>query len=420
MEDHAITAPGNFSRLAPLMGTFHAFLNASEKGDLPPPAFISTSSASGIAASIAVQRSEEKQVRAEEMIINLKKKQFASLNPEIRNKGTLTVAATLAMLLTTQRIKEPYLRTVVTAGICGFAFWAQKEFIKDLFHVESFFRYDRLVKLLLTRKDILDFDLVFNSPTKIEIPAVNLNKTGWRLNEILADPPLYLGTRKSEGWVSVTNFRPEDTNLANKEERNRRFAEGIVNGTRLPYFNPGRTDEGDYVVDTAFLSNLPIHFAINEGYSNIVIPYYNSSVEAPTDVAFTNWLQTLNRSLDISVSAKTKKAILGYLRVNNDLHYLNSQLEELKRLEEVANSEHLDNFSAGILASYIRNTRTMLRSLSYSHKKKINFVFIRSTPLPHVHFSEFTKDQMVEGINIGYTAGLDVVPEIAKMIKLKS
>lgn len=413
MEEYAITAPGSFSRLAPLVGTFHALHDASEKGLIPPPGFISTSSSSGIAASVAIQRSEEKFVEIEKLLINLRKSQFASFNPEIRNRGILTIAATLGLLLPTHAIKNPYLRTAARIGVSSFAFWAQREFIRDLFQAESFFRYDKLINLLL---DKLDFEAIFSSPIKIEIPAVNLNKSGWTLDEILSNPPLYLDGWHNKGWVSVTNFRPEDINLS-KDIRNRRFVEGIVNGTRLPYFNPGRTSDGDYVVDTAFLSNVPIHFALSQGYSKIVIPYYNSSVEATTDAQFDNWLKSLNRSLDINVSENTRKAMLGYLRVNNDLGHLTKQKECLKRLEEILDHKSLDEETKMETWRYIQEMRMLLNSLSYSNKKQIEFLFINSRPLPRIHFSEFTKDNITEGINIGWESGWEAVPKIARMIK---
>ncbi len=412
MEKYAITAPGSFSRLAPLVGTFHALHDASERGLISPPDFISTSSASGIAASVAIQRSEAKFIEIEELLINLRKSQFASLNPKIRNRGVLTIAATLGLLLPTHAIDNPYIRTAARVGVSGFAFWAQSEFIRDLFQAESFFRYDKLVNLLL---DKLDFEAIFNSPIKIEIPAVNLNKSGWTLDEILSKPPLYLDGWHNKGWVSVTNFRSEDVDLP-KDIRNRKFVEGIVNGTRLPYFNPGRTDDGDYVVDTAFLSNIPIHFALSQGYSKIVIPYYNSSVEATTDVQFDNWLKSLNRSLDISVSESTRKAMLGYLRINNDLGHLAKQKEGLNRLEEFLDHKSINEEIKIEIWRYIQEMRLLLDNLSYSNKKQIDFLFINSRPLPRIHFSEFTKDEIAEGINIGWEAGWEAVPKIAKMI----
>ena len=57
-----------------------------------------------------------------------------------------------------------------------------------------------------------------------------------------------------------------------------------------------------------------------------------------------------------------------------------------------------------------------MRNLSYAHKKIIKFLFVGSDPIPDAHFSDFTQDQMIQGINIGWKAGWDAVPKISKMI----
>jgi hypothetical protein len=323
----------------------------------------------------------------------------------------------LALLLTahgTAKIKNPVARYTALTALGIPAFQISKKAVRDIFSAESFLVYDNLHKLLM---NVLDFDAIFNSTIKIEIPAVNLNKAGWTLDEILSDPPLYLNGWKNKGWVSVTNFRPEDVNLE-KDVRNENYVRKLINGLRVyGHFAPGRHDNADAIVDTAALSNLPVHFAIAQGYTNIVVLHYNSRTEGPTNRVFENWVQHLNRDFDINVAENTRKTTLGYLRVNSDLGELQKQRENLKRLEELFSGPNIDSLNQQIIKQFIRDQEESFKNLSYAHKKKINFVFVGSDPLPDTHFSDFTQGQIIDGINIGWKAGNNIIPDINKMVK---
>lgn len=421
MEDYAISLAGTFARLGPHTGALHAFHMASKRGLLEKePAFISTSSVAAIPATVALQRSEERFVLAEEMEINLRKRDFVSLNPKLKKNATIDFVSILAILLAAfkaGRTKNSITSWATLGLLVPVAYKISEKAIKDIFNAESFLVYDNLSRLLLNNPQLLDLDLVFNSPIKIEIPAVNINKAGWTLDEVLANPPLYLHGWKDNGWVSVTNFKPEDVNLP-KDLRNKRYVEKLINGLRVyGHFKPGyHDDDNGGIVDTAAKSNLPVHFALAQGYSNIVVLHYNSKAEGPTDRAFDNWVAHLNRCCDINVSENTRKTILGYLRINNDLEWLTKQTDNLKRLEDLLYYTGLDVKSQEIVRRYIRDTNEYLRNLSYSHMKKINFIFVGSDPLPDAHFSDFNQDQIIEGINLGWKAGWDAVPKISKMI----
>ncbi len=417
MQEWALCLPGTFPRLGPHAGALHALRNSASKGLLEKdPSFISTSSVAFIPASIYIQGLEEAHVEFEERLINLRKKHFVGLHPDLKKKAIidfLSIAGLLVSAHEAGKIKS-LLRSHSALLALGFpAYKIAEKTIKDVFSVESFLVYDNLRKLLL---ETLRFDLIFKSPIKIELPAVNLNTAGWTLDQILSDPPLYLNGWKNMGWVSVTNFRPEDVNLET-DLRNLRYVEGGINGLRVyGHVNSGRHNGMGHIVDTAALSNLPVHFAVKEGYSNIVVFHYNSRAEGPLDRSFGNWVELLSRSFDITVSENTRKTILGYLRVNNDLGQLNKQRESLKRLEERLYSQSLDVGNQQVIRQHIREMEESMRNLSYAHKKKMNFLFVSSDPIPDAHFSDFTQNQMIEGINAGWEAGLDAVPKINKLI----
>ncbi len=420
MQKWALSLPGTFSRLAPHTAALHALHSAYEKGLLESePGFISTSSVAGIPASVYIQRSEEKLVELEEMEINLRRGDFVSLNPDLKKTAAIDFVSILALLVAahgTGKIKNPILSYAALAALGIPAFQISKKAIKDIFSTESFLVYDNLYKLLMKT---LDFDAIFNSPIKIEIPAVNLNKAGWTLDELLSDPPLYLHGWANKGWVSVTNFKPQDVNL-DKDIRNANYVRKLINGLRVfGHFAPGRHDNNDAIVDTAALSNLPVHFALDQGYTNIVVLHYNSTAEAPTDKIFKSWPQHLSREFDICVSEMTRKAVVGYLRVNNDLSELAKQRENLKKLEGelYRQNQNIDSPGQQAIRQYIRDQEESQRKLSYAHKLRINFIFAGSDPLPNIHLGEFTQDEIIEGLNTGYKSGNDIIPSINKMIK---
>lgn len=418
MQDWALCLPGGFSRLGPHAGALHSLRDATSQGLLEKdPSFVATSSVSFIPASVYIQGLEDKHIEFEEKLINLRKSHFVSLHPDLKKKAIvdfLSIAGLLIAAHETGKIKNQLLSYGALLGLGFPAYQIAKKTIKDIFSVESFLVYDNLRKLLL---ETLRLDLVFNSPMKIEVPAVNLNTAGWTLDQILSDPPLYLNGWQNQGWVSVTNFRPEDVNLE-EEVRNARYVDGGINGLRVfGHFGPGKHNGKGQIVDTAALSNLPIHFAVSGGYSNIVVLHYNSKAEGALDRLFKNWVELLSRSFDITVSAMTRKIIVGYLRVNNDLHQLSKQRESLKRIEELLYYQYLDGRSQQVIRRHIRDTEEALRGLSYTHKKEIKFLFVGSDPIPDAHFSDFTQDQMIEGINKGLEAGWDAVPKINKLIE---
>ncbi len=418
MQEWALVLPGTFPRLGPHSGALHALREAATQGLLErDPAFVTTSSVAFIPASIYLQKSEEDHREFEEKLLNLRKKHFVSLHPDLKKRAAvdfLSIAGLLIAAHETGKIKDPWLRHAALLALGFPVYKITKKTVKDIFSVESFLVYDNLRELMLKT---FKFDRIFNSPIKIEVPAVNLNTAGWTLDQILSNPPLYLNGWQNQGWVSVTNFRPEDVNLET-EARNSRYIEGGINGLRVfGHINSGKHDGKDQIVDTAALSNLPVHFAVNKGYSNIVVFHYNSRAEAPLNRVFGNWVELLSRCFDITVSENTRKTILGYLRINYDLEQLVKQRESLKRIEELLHSQNLDTRSQQVIRQHIKDTEETMRNLSYANKKIIKFLFVGSDPLPDAHFSDFTQDQMIEGINMGWKAGLDAVPKINKMIR---
>ncbi|KKT81889.1 MAG: hypothetical protein A3B99_00100 [Candidatus Yanofskybacteria bacterium RIFCSPHIGHO2_02_FULL_44_12b] len=413
----AICLPGTFARLAPHTGALHELLQAYNDGRLlKEPSYICTSSVAAIPATIAAHRSEEKFQEIEKMLLTLKKRHFAGIHPQLKNRASIDFAAIVGFIFATHqigRIDNPWIRNLLLLSLIYPAYQITKKTIKDIFTVEAFLTYENLEKLLMK---VLDFEAIFSSPMKIEIPAVNINKAGWLLSEVLSDPPVYLHGWKNKGWVSVTNFKPEDVDM-DRETRNKKYVAKLINGLRVyGHFPPGRHENDDAIVDTAALSNLPIHFALNQGYNNIVVFYYDSASEGPVSTHFKSWPSSLNRDFDVTISEATRKTLLGYLRVNNDLEQLRRTRETLKEMADIADGPHMDATARKSIRTNIDVIEESMKNLSYAHKQRINFIFVGSDPLPAIHFGNFRNEDLAAGIERGRKAAQDVIPAINKMI----
>lgn len=419
MKEWALCGLGTFPRLGPHAGALHSLTMAFQEGRLlREPSYVVTSSVFSIPASVYISRDLREFQLLEKRLINLRKKQFVGLNPKLKKNAALDFMVMAGLLYSAYKAGKlskdhPYIQAAAMASLLPSAYKLSEKAIRDIFTAPSFLTYDNLHNLLLSS---LNFDKIFNSPIKIEIPAVNINKAGWGFNQILSDPPLFLNGWKNQGWVSVTNFKPEDINREEKD-RNNNYVRKMINGMRIEgHFSAGTHDNNDAIFDTATLSNMPVHFAISNGYSNIVVLHYCSEAEGPTDRVFTKWTESMNRCGDIRVSENTRKTTLGYLRINNDLMQLKRLLDGLKRLEDMAVKPELSLENRNDLLSYVREQRDLLEKLSYFNKKIINFLFVGSEPIPDAHFSDFTKEQMIDGIAKGHRAGNSIVPTINKMI----
>lgn len=402
MNKTGLVYAGNFPRLTAHTGFGHGWFNRWMKGDLPPIDYLIGVSSGALAGSIITQWDEDDIINGEEILIYLKRGQFASLNPKIRNSGGLALATTLAIASSTHKIRNPYLRLATNLGLISGALYLDVKFFKDLFHAESFFVYNNLFKLL--RK--LNMDKVMNSKVNFEAAAVDINMAGWIIDELFKDP------FNLNGWVSVTNFKPEHKGNVDLLMR------GIANSARIwAFFNPEKTAEGHSIVDGAALSNIPIHFAVKNDCDTIVVPYYNCPIEGPSDIDYCTWVKILQRCSDLTVSSNTSKTIRGYIRVNRDLEQLSAERKVIDNLERFINQTDADSTQKDEIQTRINSIREIQKKYSFYNKKRVNLVVVSSDPLPNINFGHFTKDDQVRGINLGYKALEDSLSEIVTAIK---
>ena len=89
--------------------------------------------------------------------------------------------------------------------------------------------------------------------------------------------------------------------------------------------------------------------------------------------------------------------------------------ENLKKLEDVLDTIDINSEAQEKIRTFIRDQEESYRKLTYYHKKVIKFCIIKSEPLPPIHFAGFTRDNMVNAINIGARAFQDALPELEEM-----
>src|SRR3989344_565767 len=93
-----LVLPGNFTRLAGHHAFGHAWFDAAKAG-FPRPDYITGSSAGAIAAADIAHWNEAHFRKTEEILLNLKKKDFAGLNPRLKRSGAMAALTSMGLLL---------------------------------------------------------------------------------------------------------------------------------------------------------------------------------------------------------------------------------------------------------------------------------------------------------------------------------
>ena len=117
------------------MGFLHAYYEACQKG-FPLPDYMTGISAGGIAIACAAQWTEPDFRRTEEVLLNLKRKDFYSINRKLEVLGILAAMAVLGTMLPIDKdtIKNPWLRYGTKTAIALAILNGDKRFIEGLFH----------------------------------------------------------------------------------------------------------------------------------------------------------------------------------------------------------------------------------------------------------------------------------------------
>lgn len=378
MKKVGIVAPGHFKRLAAEVGFFHAYHEACQKG-FPVPDYMAGVSAGGIAVACASQWTESDFKRTEEILLNLKRKDFYGINPRLEFLGGLAAIAALGSVLPIDKdsIKNPWLRYGVKASIVLSILGMDEKFVKGFLHSSSIFSNTNLYKLLERE---IRIDKIFRSPIKIEIASADVN---------------------NKKFSVVSNFRPED-------QEQEILLNGIVDSTRLPVFFPFRKNlTGNYLADGAALSNVPIHLARNYGCDIIIVLKFCCAGEGPVDQEYNKWIPGLQRFIDMLVDERARVMMRDYEFFNHDLE----QEEKIKRTIKLLESGVGHTFEEIEAATILKSIK-----LSASGRRPIKLIVVDSEEIPEFHFSNFDKNATLKSMNIGYKAFARVKDQIAQAI----
>src|SRR3989344_7854930 len=147
MSKVGIVAPGHFKRMAAEVGFLHGYYEACQKG-FPVPDYMTGVSAGGIAVACAAQWTEADFRRTEELMLDLQRKHFYSINPKLEILGGLAALAALGVMLPIEKIKNPWIRYGTKAAIAGTILGVDKTFIQGLLQSNAVFSNRNLYKLL--------------------------------------------------------------------------------------------------------------------------------------------------------------------------------------------------------------------------------------------------------------------------------
>ena len=366
-----IVAPCHFKRLAAEVGFLHAYHEACQKG-FPVPDYMAGVSAGGIAVACASQWTERDFKRTEELLLNLKRKHFYSVNPTLEVLGGLAAIAALGSIFPIDKdtIKNRWLRHGAKAAIALSILGMDERFVEGFLNSSSIFSNVNLYKLLERE---LRIDKIFRSPINIEIASADVN---------------------NKKFSVVSNFRPKD-------QKPEILLNGIVDSTRLPVFFPFRKDgAGNYLADGAALGNIPIQLARNHGCDVIIVLKFCCAGEGPVGQEYNKWIPGLQRFIDILVDETARKTLRDYDFFNNDI-------EQEKKIKHAI--QLLDNCEARRILESIK--------LSASGRRPIKLIVVDSEEIPEFHFSNFNKEATRESRNIGYKAFAGVKDQIMQALE---
>lgn len=380
MKRVGIVVPGHFKRLAAEVGFLHGYYEACQRG-FPLPEYMTGVSAGGIAVACAAQWTEHDFRRTEELLLNLKRNDFYSINPKLEVLGGLAGVAALGSLLPIDKdmIKNPWIRYGAKAVIVLSILGMDKKFVEGFLRSDSIFSNANLYKLLERE---LRIGKIFRSPIKIEIPSADVNNKRFSI---------------------VSNFRPED-------QKPEIFLNGIVDSTRLPVFFPFRKNkDGNYLADGAALSNVPIHLARDYGCDVVVVLKFRCAGEGPLNAEYNQWVPDLQRFMDMLVDERARIMMRDYEFFNSDLE----QEEKIQRVMEILESGSGHTPQETEAVALLKDVK-----LSASGKRKIKLIVVDSEEIPEFHFSNFNSEATRESMNIGYKAFFGIEDQIAKAIGL--
>src|SRR3989344_4061790 len=228
----ALVLSSGFKRLAPHVGALRAYFEAEKAGKVPRPHFITGASAGAIASAACLPWNDKNFEKITDAIINLKKSNIYSIWHLTELCGVLTLGESFLNFI--PALNHDFLRSrrgqiLIESGRTGISLFAKLGFFYELLKQPSIFSSEPLRRLL---KKQLDFEGIWNSDIKLEIPAADL---------------------KSAKMVYFTNHLPEHRQALNRDGL---LVDMIRASSSVPAFLPAIPFGHHLLDDAALLDNL--------------------------------------------------------------------------------------------------------------------------------------------------------------------
>src|SRR3989338_3745395 len=365
-----------FKRLHAFGGAFYRYFKAEKGGQVPRPYFITGASAGAIASAVYLPWTEENFTKATKAIMSLKKKDIYNFSHWLELYGAMSLGESMLNFIPALHRDSQqtlYGRILLESGRTALSvaakFWLFWEFLKQ----PSIFSSEPLRQLLRNSQSHLDFDGIWNSDIKLEIPAANLK------------------TAKMEYF---TNYLPEHREAPN---RNGLLVDWTMASSSMPAFLPSIHIGHRLLDDAALLDNLPLNRAIEAGCDVIFVlifrPYLEKIFLRSDRIT---WVEELNRAMDLTIGRSTELTLQRHQGINNDL-------EVIEQLQEVADKSNQDSI------------KVLLSKLSAHGQKKARIIPVWcEKSLPSLTFNKFDPEALQKGYELGYEAMDKTLSEIIK------
>ncbi|TSC75159.1 MAG: hypothetical protein G01um101444_5 [Parcubacteria group bacterium Gr01-1014_44] len=377
----ALIASSGFKRMAPHFGAFQAYFEAEKAGQVPHPYFITGTSAGAIASARCLPWTEKNFQEAIQAVINLKKSDIYSIWHLTELCGALTLGESFLNFIPI--LQHDFLRTsrgqiLIESGRTGISLLTKLGFFYELLKQPSIFSSEPLRRLL---KRQFDFEGIWNSNIKLEIPAADL---------------------KTAQMVYFTNYLPEHRNHHQRDD----LLVDAVRGSASTAFLPAISMGNRLLDDAAILNNLPIDRAIKAGCDTIFVimhmPYLEKIMIKNNRMT---WVEELNRAMDIAIGHNTKLTLQWHNGINNDL-------EIIETLEKIIEKMWDNPKKTAEQFCQIRALKEKISKLtSYGQTKTKIIPVLCDEPLPSMTFSQFKPEFLRQGVALGYQAMKNTIAE---------
>ncbi|MDP3697804.1 MAG: patatin-like phospholipase family protein [Candidatus Taylorbacteria bacterium] len=371
----ALVLSSGFKRLAPHVGALRAYFEAEKAGKVPHPHFIIGASAGAIASTACLPWSDKNFEKITDAIINLKKSNIYSMWHLTELCGALTLGESFLNFIPV--LNHDFLRSrrgqiLIESGRTGISLFAKLGFFYELLKQPSIFSSEPLSHLL---KKQLDFEAIWNSDIKLEIPSVDL---------------------KTAEMFYFTNYLPEHRQCPNRDQA---VIDAVRGSASVAAFLQPISIGNHLLDDAAILNNIPLDRAMNAGCEIIFVIMHMPYLEK---VNLKNekitWVEELNRAIDIAIGRNTELTLQWHHGINHDLEViqvidriLKQMFDNPNKTTEQFNQIQVLKTAIGKLSSYGRT------------KTKIIPVFC-DEQLPSMTFNQFNPPHLRRGIELGYRA----------------